>query len=332
MPVTAPQLATLVERPPDGAGWLHELKHDGYRFLIRRAGERVQIFSRNGNDWTKRFPFLVTAASKLKSDNFTIDGEACVLNEKGVSNVSRLQDAIARGDDSIICYFAFDCIRVDGEDTASLPLIDRKERLKRLLVSRSRRIVFSDHVEGDGTKVLEHACKMGHEGIVSKRKDSPYRAGRNLDWQKSKCFKRQEFIVIGFFERSTDPKDLGALALGAYEKGKLVYVGHVGTGRNAETRRSLNDKLRKLEIKNSAIELPRGVSRSGFHLVRLNFVAEVTFLEWTNDGFIRHPSFQGLREDKTLKQVVIERLASVPGLIGGSHWERQPRRQNGRRR
>jgi bifunctional non-homologous end joining protein LigD len=168
---------------------------------------------------------------------------------------------------------------------------------------------------------------MGLEGIVSKRRDAPHRPGRNLDWQKTKCLQRQEFVVVGYYERSNNPRDLGALMLGAHEKGKLVYCGHVGTGWNDRTRKALYGKLVTLEAKRPSVELPRGVTLTGLHWVKPKLVAEVAFLTWTNDGFIRHPSFQGLREDKRPRQVVIERPTGVPGLIGGGPWERSPGRR-----
>ena len=208
----------------------HEIKFDGYRMVCWRDGAQVRIYTRNGNDWTERFPSLAKAVLALKCKSVLIDGEIVVLDDKGVGGFARLQDAIARKNDLHVVYYAFDLLQLDGEDTRALALTLRKEKLKRLLPAKTFKIQFSDHVVGDGAKVLKQACAIGLEGIVSTRIDAPYRPDRGLDWQKSKCLKRQEFVIVGYSERSNAKNDFGSLLLGAHEGGKLVYAGHVGTG------------------------------------------------------------------------------------------------------
>lgn len=322
----SPQLATLVNSPPTGAGWGHELKFDGYRMLCWRDGTSVEIVSRNGHDWSQRFPSLAKAVLSLKIKSGLIDGEAVVLDKKGVSSFALMQDAMARKNDLAVVYYAFDLLQLDGDDLRKLPLIERKERLRKIIPAKSFKVQYSDHLVGDGAKMLKHACALGLEGIVSKQLNAPYRSERSADWLKTKCLLRQEFVVVGYSERTNAPNDFGSLLLGAYEKNKLVYTGSVGTGWNERVRASIYSKLAKLEAKKPAVDLPMGVSAAGVHWVKPKLVAEVSFSNWTNDGVLRHPSFQGLREDKSAAEVVVERPASIPGLKGGGDWKRARRR------
>lgn len=293
--------------------------------LVERTGAGVHVYSRNGLDWTKRLPAIVAACGKLKAKSFIIDGEACVLDAKGASSFARMQDAISRSDDNQLVFFAFDLLELDGRDLRKLSLADRKGALRKLLARAPTRLRFSEHLETDGAMMLARACAMGLEGIISKRADAPYRAGRNSDWQKAKCLLRQEFVIVGYWERSDARDDFGALALGAHESGKLVYVGNVGTGWNARSRAEIYLQLKKIEAKTPTVALPRGVPIGGLHWVKPRLVGEVAFSEWTNDGILRHPSFQGLREDKAAAEVVIERPTGEPGLKVHSHWFNQQR-------
>jgi bifunctional non-homologous end joining protein LigD len=318
----APQLATLVTAPPIGPGWIHEIKYDGFRMSVRRAGDGVRVYSRNGLDWTTRLPSLAADAAKLKAESFTIDGEAAVLDAKGVSSFARMQDALSRTDDSKIMFFAFDLLELDGADLRKRPLVDRKAALRKLLSRGPSRLRYSEHLDTDGAAMLKRACEMGLEGIISKRADAPYRAGRNMDWQKSKCLKRQEFVLIGYWDRTNAAKDFGSLALAAHENGKLVYCGNVGTGWSDRDRKAIYPKLLAQRTEKAPMPLPKGVSSTGLHWLRPKLVGEVAFTEWTNDGIVRHPSFQGLREDKSANDIVIERPAGEPGLIVRSDWRR----------
>ena len=208
-------------------------------------------------------------------------------------------------------------------------MVERKSRLRRLLRSPGTpKILYSEHLDLDGATMLARACAMGLEGIISKRADAPYRAGRSMDWQKTKCLKRQEFVIVGYWDRANASHEVGALALAAHEKGKLVFTGKVGTGQNwnAQTRKTIYAQVAKLTAKTAPVALPKGVSATGLHWVKPRLVGEVAFTEWTNDGVVRHPSFQGLREDKSAADVVIERPAGVPGLKTHSDWSRPPRR------
>ncbi len=323
----APQLATLVAAPPAGTGWVHEIKYDGFRMIVRRAGDVVRIYSRNGLDWTKRLPSLAASAAKTKAKSFTLDGEAAVLDAKGASSFARMQDAMSRVDDSAVLLFAFDLLELDGTDLRKRPLVDRKAALRKLLTRAPANIRYSEHLDTDGAAMLNRACEMGLEGIVSKRADAPYRSGRFPDWQKSKCLLRQEFVIVGYWERSDDAGDFGSLALGAYEAGALIYVGNVGTGWSTKARAAIYPKLKKLETKTAPVTLPSGVSAKGLHWVKPKLVGEIAFTEWTNDGILRHPSFQGLREDKKPTEVVIERPAGEAGLKTHGHWNRTSKRR-----
>lgn len=322
----APQLATLVSAPPRGSGWVHEIKYDGFRMLVRQSDGRVRVLSRNGLDWTGRLSSIAAACAKLKAKSFTLDGEAVVLDAKGVSSFARMQDAMSRSDDSKVVLFAFDLLELDAKDLRKLPLVDRKATLRKLLSRAPQRLRYSDHLDTDGAMLLARACAMGLEGIISKRADAPYRAGRNPDWQKAKCLLRQEFVIVGFWERSDAKNDFGALALGAYEGDSLVYVGNVGTGWTAEARKTMYAKFARLLAAKQTVVLPRGVSSTGLRWLKPKLIGEVAFSEWTNDGILRHPSFQGLREDKRASEVVIERPAGEANLKVHSHWLHGKRR------
>ena len=179
-----PCLPSKVSRPPSGALWVHEIKHDGYRLMVRRDGLRVRCFTRNGNDWADRFPSIVEAAARLKAHSFLIDGEAVIVRDDGTPDFRALRSR-RRGHEAVL--FAFDLIEHDGEDLCDLPLIERKRRLARLIGKAQRRAIrFVEHLMGDGPTVFEHVCRMGLEGIVSKRTDAPYRSGPSRTWLKSK--------------------------------------------------------------------------------------------------------------------------------------------------
>ena len=238
----SPQLAVLAEHPPVGDQWIHEVKFDGYRVLAFIKAGHVKLLTRRGLDWTAKFAGIARALEKLKADSAIIDGEAVVLDGEGRSDFQALQSSMKDGGGVSPVYFAFDLLFSDGVDLRGVPLIERKERLEKLLKqSRLRpRINFSDHVQGEGEGVIQKACGMGLEGIVSKKIDSSYVSRREPTWVKSKCGNRQEFIIIGYTDPQGSRTGFGSLLLGYHdEKGRLVYGGRVGTGFDAKGLREL---------------------------------------------------------------------------------------------
>jgi bifunctional non-homologous end joining protein LigD len=307
-----PQLATLVARPPAGDAWLHEMKFDGYRILARLEQGRVTLSSRSGRDWTDRFPTVADSVRALPVRAALLDGEVAVVAPDGRTSFQALQGYMSGGGhrDGLV-YLIFDLLHLDGQDLTGARLEDRKALLARLLGPRGREpgvLRYSDHVVGSGAAFFAEACRLGLEGAVSKRRDAPYRSTRGGDWRKTKCVKRQEVVIGGYTDPEGSRPGIGALLAGVYEGGRLVYVGKVGTGFTARTLRALRARLEPLERPTSPFATrPAGVPRP--HWVEPRLVAEVAFGEWTEDGKMRHPSFQGLREDKPADQVVRERPA-----------------------
>jgi bifunctional non-homologous end joining protein LigD len=304
----APQLATLVGRAPAGESWLHEIKLDGYRILARVERGRARLLTRNGKDWSARFPRVAAAAARLETDRALLDGEIVALDEHGVSKFQKLQEALSRGRSEHLVYFVFDLLHLDGRDLRPLPQSERKALVARLLGSARAPIRYSEHVEGQGAAFFDRACEMGLEGIVSKQKEAPYRSGRGTAWLKVKCVSSQEFVIAGY----TDPKGaragFGALLLGVHDKaGGLTYAGRVGTGFDERSLKGLLAKLKALEQPKSPFsKLPASAVTRDVHWVKPSLVADVAFTNWTRDGILRHPTFHGLREDKPAGEVVRE--------------------------
>jgi len=307
-PDYVPQLATLVATPPSGDDWLHEIKYDGYRIGARVRKGRVTLYTRNGNDWTAAFPEIATAVANLDLDEAVIDGEAAVVLPDGRTSFQALQNTGA-GNRGTLVYFVFDLLRLNGENIEELPLDERKARLKKIVGGRSTgRIRFSEHIDGNGDAFFAEACRAGLEGIVSKRRDQPYRAGRHGGWVKTKCVQRQEFVIGGFTDPEGMRAGLGALLIGYYEGDRLVFCGKVGTGFSHKLALDLRARLDGIEQKTSPFvpPPPGGLGRNA-HWVKPALVGEVMFTEWTSDGKIRHPSFQGLRADKDPRQITREK-------------------------
>jgi len=306
-----PQLATLVDTPPSGDGWLHELKHDGYRILARLDGRRAELWSRNERDWTKNFPTVAAAVGRLPATQAILDGEVTLLLPDGTSSFQALQNFMSGTSEGELAYMIFDLLYLDGWDLTGARLEDRKAALARLLAgARDKASVlrFSDHVIGSGADFLAHACELGIEGIVSKRRDAPYRGTRGADWLKIKCLKQQEIVIGGYTEPEGSRIGIGALLGGVYDDGRFVYAGKIGTGFNNRMLRDLKKRLGELEQETCPFDKrPTGVGRA--HWVRPELVGQVRFTEWTSDGKLRHPAFQGLREDKPAAAVVRERPA-----------------------
>ena len=312
-------LPTLAATPPRGAGWIFEIKWDGMRVLIVRTGGRVRLRSRGGLDVTRQFPEVAAAATRLGGGDLALDAEVVALDPQGRPRFHLLQPRLARagasGAPATVVAHAYDCLAVLGRDVRGLPLRARKE-IVRSLVGDGGALRYCDHVEDDGPAVLASVAALGLEGVVAKRADARYRAGRRPEWVKVKCHRRQEFVIGGY----TDPKGtrphLGALHLGVYEGRRLTYVGRVGSG--------LDDAgLGRLAARLRALATPRcpfaaGAPPSGLehHWVRPRLVCEVRFGEWTPDGRIRHPVFLGLRADRAPASVGREE-APAPPVSGG---------------
>jgi bifunctional non-homologous end joining protein LigD len=312
------ELATLVDAAPEGDGWIHEIKLDGYRLLARVGGGRVRLLTRNGNDWTERFPHLRDALAGLPCRAALLDGEAVVLDANGRSSFQALQSAIGEGRPDIV-YFAFDLLHLDGYDLTGAPLVARKAALARL-VADAGPVRYSDHVEGHGPAFFAEACRLGVEGIVSKERESRYVPGRGKAWLKVKCGQRQEMVVVGFTDPRGSRADLGALLLGVHDDaGRLVYAGKVGTGFSVATLADIRARLDRLATSAPAASgVPRAIARTA-RWVRPKLVAEVAFTEWTRDGHARHPVFMGLRDDKPASAVTYERAAEAPATVRLTH-------------
>jgi bifunctional non-homologous end joining protein LigD len=303
----SPQLATLVKTPPPGDEWLHELKFDGYRMLCRIDRGKVRIFSRNGKEWTAKFPGVGEAAKRLPVTSAMLDGEVVIVDAQGRSSFQKLQRAMGKSIVAGFVYEVFDLIYLDGFDLTRVPLKKRKVLLKGVCGGKRDLLRYSEHLEGNGDAFFKHACEYGIEGIVSKLANSTYDSKRNRNWLKVKCNKQQEFVIIGYTPLTKNLPGVGALILGVYEKSKLVYSGRVGTGFTEKLRVELQKQLDKIARKTSPLAVvPKEPGLRLAHWTEPKLIAEVAFAEWTDDGAIRHPSFQGLREDKNPKEVVRE--------------------------
>jgi bifunctional non-homologous end joining protein LigD len=309
-----PELATLVDKAPDGEHWLHEIKFDGYRALARLDTGRVKLLTRRGNDWTEKFQSVADALKELEVNQALLDGEIVILKENGASSFEALQQALSAGNDAEMLYYVFDILHLNRCDLTQVSLEKRKDVLRELVPPGVEgRIRFSDHVEGRGSDFLKQACRLGLEGVVSKRRDRPYRSGRVGQWLKAKCLNRQELVIGGFTKGKGAREALGALHVGYYEKpgsDRLLYAGKVGTGFTDKTLTDLGRRLKKLVRKTSPFANPPRDRNAAW--VEPELVAEIDFTEWTRDGVLRHPSFKGLRLDRDAREVVREVPQDTP--------------------
>jgi bifunctional non-homologous end joining protein LigD len=322
IPPYDPQLAQLVKTAPSGGEWLHELKYDGYRIGCRIDAGAVTLLSRNGKDWTAAFPEIARAAKGLEVKSALIDGEVCVVLPDGRTSFQALQN-LAGADRARLIYFAFDLIYVDGRSIAADSLEARKTALRKIV--RGGQIRFSEHMEADGPDAFREACRLRLEGIISKPRHAPYQSGKRTGWVKTKCIQRQEFVIGGFTDPEGSREGIGALLVGVYDRGRLVFAGKVGTGFTARSARDLRTTLNRIETTASPFTpLPPGWLGRHAHWVTPTLVAEVEFTEWTADGKIRHPSFQGLRRDKRADTVVRETEAGAPSTPRSPRTPRTP--------
>jgi bifunctional non-homologous end joining protein LigD len=298
-------LATLAQAIPSGKGWLFEVKWDGYRALAYLEGGEARLVSRNANDLTARFPQVAKELAKaVKTPDCVLDGEICALDENGRPSFSAMQQGKPG---TPIVYEVFDVLEVEGEPLVALPLVERRKRLEGLLDRRNKTVKLSEVFE-DGKALYEAAMQKGLEGVIAKRGDSPYRQGkRTRDWLKVKTHGRQEFVIAGYTKgQGRRSGRFGSLVLGVWRGGELAYVGNCGTGFTDKDIDDLLARLRPLEQKESPFpvvpKMPK-VRKADVVWVKPELVCEVEFVEWTHDGRLRAPSFQGLRDDKAASDV-----------------------------
>lgn len=315
-----PQLATLVDCPPATDQWLNEIKFDGYRMCCRFADGPVTFISRNQQDWTAKLPSLAEAVAELPVEAGIFDGEIVALDDQGISRFQLLQNAFRYGREASLKYYVFDLLFLNGIDLTALPLEARKDLRQTLMqrVPKNSPLVLSEHVIGNGPELFEHARKMNLEGIISKRRDLPYQSGRSQEWLKSKCFQRDEFVIGGYTDPMGARQSFGALLLGYYNsEHQFVYAGRVGTGFDEKTLALLLRRLEPIVAARSPFtNFPsRRESADHTHWVRPQFVAQVEFNNWTDDGRLRHPTFAGLRDDKPGQDVVRDRVMPVEAVM-----------------
>ena len=308
----APQLSQPVEKPPSGPQWLHEIKLDGYRMAARIDNGRVQLLTRTGLDWTDKYPSAIAALANLKVIKTAyLDGELCGVDEAGLPTFAHTQAATDGERNVQLVYYAFDLLHLDGWDISGLQLIERKALLKPLVADKPG-LQYNGHEIGDGELILEHAGKLGFEGVVSKTIAAPYAPGNRGLWRKAKWLNRQEFVIVGWSDPEGSRPHLGALLLGYYtDDGKLIYAGRVGTGMPIKVLADLRRRLDPLARKTSPLSVPpsrktrfgSALILSRVHWVEPKLVAEITYLTWTADNLLRHTVYVGLREDKLAEQV-----------------------------
>jgi bifunctional non-homologous end joining protein LigD len=302
LPFVTPELALLVDEPPIGPEWLHELKFDGYRIQAHVHGEEVQLFTRSGQNWTAKFPSIETDLRKLDLLGAVIDGEIVILDESGRSDFQLLQNALKSGTNKAMYLYAFDLLTIQGKDLRTLPLEQRRDELQKIFKRSASRIRYSEEYQGSGKSLLALAKKHGLEGIISKKRNSPYRSERNSNWLKIKCSEQQEFVIGGYTLGKGSRDHFGALLLGVYKKKKLQYVGKVGTGFTQQSLRDVFKILKPLETAKSPFDIKSPKGRD-IHWLKPKFSAEITFSNWTHDEILRVPVFNGLREDKPTQQI-----------------------------
>jgi bifunctional non-homologous end joining protein LigD len=301
-----PQLATLVDMPPEGGQWIHEIKFDGYRILAYKNGSEVVLRSRNNKAWTSDFQPIADAVNQLPLEQVVLDGEVVVVDEKGRSDFQLLQNSLKNKKEEPFVYFLFDLLYFEGFDLRALTLLERKAILNNILKASNPSLHFSDHIIKEGKQLLHYSCSHALEGIICKRADSPYLSKRSKGWLKVKCIKRQEFVIGGYTPPKGGRTHFGSLFLGVYNtSGGLEFAGNVGTGFNVKSLKEINKLLEAIPAKSNPFTSKPPGSKTAYWL-KPKLVCEVEFTEWTKDGHLRHPSFKGMRLDKKALEVVRE--------------------------
>jgi bifunctional non-homologous end joining protein LigD len=305
-----PQLATLTHERFSDPGWIFERKLDGERCLAFGDRAGVRLMSRSQREITSTFPEIAEALAAQRGGDLVVDGEI-VAFDGPQTRFELLQQRLGLASpsqqllrDAPVFYYLFDVLYTEGRDTRPLPVVERKALLARSLAFQGP-LRFTEHRQGDGTPYWEQACRDGWEGLIAKRADAPYQGGRSRDWLKFKCENAQEFVIGGYTDPQRSRVGFGALLLGYYDAGDLAYAGKVGTGFDTKALLALHDRLAKLEQDRPAFRRGRLPTR-GVHWVTPELVGQVGFSEWTDDGQLRHPRFQGLRDDKKPADVVRE--------------------------
>jgi bifunctional non-homologous end joining protein LigD len=305
-----PQLTAPADTAPDGDQWLHEIKYDGYRIGCFIDDGKVRLVTRNGQNYTAALPEVVSAAKTLSVRQAVLDGEVVALREDGRASFQALQHALSgSAPRSALVYMVFDLLHLDGRPLSALPLEERKAQLRRVLAhATTGRIKLAEHVIGNGPAFYAEAARLGLEGIVSKRRNAPYTAGRRGGWLKVKCPQRQPLVIGGYTDRAGGSGSIGSLLVGHYQDRKLVFAGRVGTGFSAKAAQDLHAQLSQQERPKSPFTPPpEGEMAKGAYYVAPTLVCDVTFTEWTGDDRIRHASFLGLLPEVKARSVTRQR-------------------------
>jgi bifunctional non-homologous end joining protein LigD len=313
-----PELATLVKSVPSAGPWVYEIKYDGYRAVAWLDDGEVRIASRRGLDWTDKFRNIAGALSRVRAKTAVFDGEIAYVRDDGRTDFQKLQNALgsrSAKEQARLVYFIFDLLFYDGVDLRDEPLIMRKDKLRTILAGEEPPLRLSDHVD-DGAAFFREACKLGLEGVIGKRTDRPYLSRRTRDWIKVKCAQRQELVIVGYTPPKGHRTGIGALLLGLQDGKTLRYAGKVGTGFSNATLKDLAERLGKIEIDRPAVKDAPRMPEARW--VKPELVGQVRFAEWTSDGVLRHPSFEGLRFDKEARDVHREVEQPTPRAASGA--------------
>ena len=307
--------ARLADELPIDEGWLYEVKFDGIRALAVKKGQDVQLFSRRPRDITGRFAEIAAAIRALQVHDAVLDGEIVALNRQGHSSFQLLQSSQGvKGPP--ICYYLFDLLNLEGKNLQGLNVVQRKEALQQLLANVSDPLRFSSTLEGNPQTIWKQIQKFGLEGLIAKRKNSAYESDRRSgSWLKIKTHREQEFVIGGYTVPRGSRAYFGSIVVGYYLRGKLIFASRIGTGFNTKQLKELFGQFQKLRTDSCPFtNLPAKGGEGGLSRAEMSrcvwlqprLVAQVSFMEWTTDGGLRHPVFVALRDDKKPEQVVRE--------------------------